>query len=129
MLFSRSLAQKLGSRGVVSVSLHPGVIVTTNLSRHVAMEDFVELDVIDHKLGYRSFWGQPFSTKSAAEGVATHVFAAFHPKLETPEHNGSYLVDSQVVGVENIQSWARDAVEAEKLWSLSEELVSEKFSY
>lgn len=129
MLFSRSLAQKLGDRGVVSVSLHPGVIVTTNLSRHVAMEDFAELGVLDRKLGYRKYWDQHFDMKTVAEGVATHVFAAFHRSLDAPENNGSYLADSQVVGVEDIQSWARDAVDAQKLWALSEKLVSEKFAY
>ncbi|KAL1905449.1 hypothetical protein Sste5344_008808 [Sporothrix stenoceras] len=129
MLFSRSLAQKLGDRGVVSVSLHPGVIITTNLSRHVAMEDFAELGVLDRKMGNRKYWEQQFDMKSAAEGVATHVFAAFHSSLDAPENNGSYLADSQVVGAEDIQSWARDAVDAQKLWTLSEQLVSEKFSY
>ncbi len=101
----------------------------TNLSRHIAMEDLADLNVIDHKMGYRSIWDQPLNVKSPAEGVATHVFAAFHPSLEAPEHNGSYLADSNVVDVDHIQSWARDAVDAQKLWSLSEELVSEKFSY
>ncbi|ERS99618.1 short-chain dehydrogenase [Sporothrix schenckii 1099-18] len=129
MLFSRSLAAKLGSRGVISISLHPGVIIETSLSRHVAMEDFAELGVLDRKLGNREFWDQPFMLKSPAEGVATHIFAAFHPALEKPEHNGAYLEDSQVVDAKQIQSWARDAVEAQMLWRLSEEMVSETFSY
>ncbi len=41
MLFSRSLAKKLGKRGVVSVSLHPGVIYTA-LGAHLQMEDYGE---------------------------------------------------------------------------------------
>ncbi|KIH91986.1 hypothetical protein SPBR_01874 [Sporothrix brasiliensis 5110] len=108
---------------------HVGVIIETSLSRHVAMEDFAELGVLDRKLGNREFWDQPFMLKSPAEGVATHVFAAFHPALEEPEHNGAYLEDSQVVDVKQIQSWARDTVEAQMLWRLSEEMVSETFSY
>jgi NAD(P)-dependent dehydrogenase (short-subunit alcohol dehydrogenase family) len=39
MLFAISLAEKLGSKGVLVFSLHPGVIFT-NLARHNAMEEF-----------------------------------------------------------------------------------------
>ncbi|CAK7206824.1 hypothetical protein SEUCBS139899_009630 [Sporothrix eucalyptigena] len=127
MLYSRSLAHKLGSRGVVSVSLHPGVIFTTNLSRYVAHKDFAELAVLDHKMGYRSAWDTPITGKSSAEGVATHVFGAFHPDLDNK--NGFFLSDCQIRDVKLIQSWARDAVEAEKLWALSEELVGQKFTW
>jgi NAD(P)-dependent dehydrogenase (short-subunit alcohol dehydrogenase family) len=34
MLFTVSLAQKLGKRGLTAISLHPGVI-GTNLSKHI----------------------------------------------------------------------------------------------
>ncbi len=42
MLFSLSLRRETGGRGIVSVSLHPGVIFT-NLSRDLGQEDFGEL--------------------------------------------------------------------------------------
>lgn len=42
MLFAVSLAQKLQKKGLVAVSLHPGIIAT-NLPRSLAMEDFGEL--------------------------------------------------------------------------------------
>lgn len=45
------------------------------------------------------------------------------------EHNGSYLRHSGVISPENIQSWARDPIDGEKLWTLSEDLVSQKFDY
>lgn len=35
MLFSLSLADKLGSTGLQSYSLHPGVIFDTNLGAHI----------------------------------------------------------------------------------------------
>ncbi|KAH8648472.1 dehydrogenase [Xylariales sp. PMI_506] len=129
MLFSVGLAQKLGNRGVISMSLHPGVIVTTQLSRSIAMEDFAELDVLDKKLGNRSYLAKPFRFKEPSQGIATHMFAAFHPSLESPEYNGSYLQDCQVENVEHIQSWARDSVYARQLWTLSETLVGQKFEY
>jgi NAD(P)-dependent dehydrogenase (short-subunit alcohol dehydrogenase family) len=43
MLFSVSLAQKLGDRHLVSVSLHPGIIFQTGLSKDVAMHEWAEL--------------------------------------------------------------------------------------
>ena len=130
MLYSRSLAKKLGNLGITSVSLHPGIIYDTAISRHVAMEDFNELGDLDRKLGYKSLWDKPPSPpKSLDEGVATHVFAAFHPDLNQPEYNGAYLEDSKVKDDKLIVSWARDAIDAEKLWELSEELVSQKFTF
>lgn len=38
MLFSLSLAEKLGKRGLLSYGLHPGVI-STNLSGHIEWGD------------------------------------------------------------------------------------------
>ena len=43
--------------------------------------------------------------------------------------NGSYLIDSNVVKPEIYQSWARDPIDAERLWQLSEKLVDQKFDY
>lgn len=62
--------------------------------------------------------------KNASEGAATHVYAAFDPSLK--DHNGAYLVDSQVWPVEKVRPWARDPVEANMLWKLSEEIVGQK---
>lgn len=41
MLFSISLAQKLGSRGLQSYSVHPGLILSTGLGTHL---DFASMD-------------------------------------------------------------------------------------
>ena len=83
---------------------------------------------MDRDLGYADYWGGfEDLIKNASEGVATHVYAAFDPSLI--EHNGAYLVDSQVMPLEKVRPWARDPVEAEMLWKLSEEIVGQKFSY
>lgn len=39
------------------------------------------------------------------------------------EHNGAYLEDSKPVPPSHVRSWARDELEAERLWKLSEDLV------
>jgi hypothetical protein len=43
--------------------------------------------------------------------------------------NGSYLVDANVEGVRAIGSWARDSVDAERLWELSEDITGQKFIF
>jgi hypothetical protein len=96
-------------------------------------------------MGNASGWtGLKF--KSNDEGIATHVFAAFHPSLEgegllcrvSPllfvanfgaEHNGVYLQDAHIADpwTETVRPWATSPIEAEKLWKLSEKLVGEEF--
>lgn len=41
----------------------------------------------------------------------------------------NYLENSTLLDTEEVYCWARDSVEADKLWKLSEELVGEKFQY
>ncbi|RFU24733.1 hypothetical protein B7463_g11605, partial [Scytalidium lignicola] len=126
LLFSVALAHKFGKQGLVSVSLHPGVIMT-NLSRNLEMEAFEEIAQFERTLGYKQFWDRPYEFKTPSQGVATHVFAAFHPSLDDPKLNGSYLVDSKVVEAGDIICWGRDPIDAQKLWELSENLVAQKF--
>lgn len=45
------------------------------------------------------------------------------------ENNGSYLQDCTISKQEDVRSWARDPIEAEQLWKLTEEIVGEKFEY
>jgi len=47
---------------------------------------------------------------------------------ELAEYNGCYLQDCQVEK-EDVMDYAVDKGNAEKLWSLSEELVGQKFEY
>ncbi|KAI9036609.1 short-chain dehydrogenase [Aspergillus affinis] len=127
MLFSVSLARKLGKVGLVSVSLHPGVI-NTNLLRYdvgASVDAIVKWDKLQ---GNRSYW-DGFKWKTMSQGVATHVVAAFHHMISPTENNGSFLSDSTVIIPEDIRCWARDEIEAEKLWKLSEKIVGERFHY
>jgi hypothetical protein len=47
------------------------------------------------------------------------------------EHNGAYLQDCHIADpwTETVKPWATSAVEAEKLWKMSEQLVGQKFDY
>ena len=74
-------------------------------------------------------WKESFDYKSPERGVSTHVYAAFSPELKS--HNGAYVLDSHIADpndpIETVKSWATNAVEAERLWKLSEKLVGQQF--
>ncbi|SPQ21518.1 62301270-55c5-4407-afb5-566ff77864e0 [Thermothielavioides terrestris] len=128
MLMALSLAEKLGKKGLQAYSLHPGVI-HTNLANHLDWNvDFEALHAEDRAQGHRQGW-EGFKFKTPDQGIATHVFAAFHPSLE--EHNGAYLQDARVADpwTDTVMPWGTSPIEAEKLWRLSEKLVGQEFKY
>ncbi|KAG9506750.1 hypothetical protein J7337_000288 [Fusarium musae] len=132
MLFSISLAQKLGSRGLQSYSVHPGLILSTGLGTHL---DFASMDadlgtfIKSHRERGNSEGWTAIPPVPVEVGAATHVFAAFDPNIKAS--NGACLLEARVADpfVDTVKAWARDAIEAEKLWRLSEDLVGQKFGY
>ncbi|KAK0710328.1 retinol dehydrogenase 13 [Lasiosphaeria miniovina] len=144
MLFALSLAEKLGPKSgphalaeklkpksglLLAFSLHPGVITQTSLSGSLDWAtDLPGLRDADKAIGNREAW-EEFKAKTPEQGVATHVYAAFHPELKT--HSGAYLQDSHIADpwVDTVKPWGTSLVEAEKLWKLSEKLVGQEFVY
>ncbi|TXT10725.1 hypothetical protein VHUM_02230 [Vanrija humicola] len=135
ILHALALADKYGDKGLVAVSLHPGVI-STNLSRHLTEEDFK---------GFSTFFNadgsaKPGIFKSIPQGAATTVTAAFDPRWDS--QNGVYLVDSQVApdvpegesdnllsvpGMGYIYPFAKDKKSAQRLWELTNKITGENF--
>lgn len=64
---------------------------------------------------------------SPAVSTASQVRAAFDPSLVAT--NGVYLKECQVFGIDDAFPWAKGAENADKLWSLSEELLGQRFAY
>jgi NAD(P)-dependent dehydrogenase (short-subunit alcohol dehydrogenase family) len=118
-LFSVSLTQKLAKHGVESFSAHPGVIYT-NLALHLEMKDFEVVDSIAKKNTGRGFQLDPF--KTLQEGISTMLVASLDPELKGK--GGSYIANCQIG---EPYEYAVDPENAEKLWSLSEKLVGQKF--
>ncbi|KAL4953675.1 hypothetical protein BDW69DRAFT_205689 [Aspergillus filifer] len=118
ILMAVSLAEKLGSKGLLAYSLHPGVIFSTSLSHGVdnAQAAFGELDALDKALGNVEGW-EEFKKKTDQEGAATTVYAAFEPELKD-----CHVADPWT---ETVKPWATDKTEAERLWKLSEKLVGQ----
>ncbi|KAL2176434.1 uncharacterized protein P884DRAFT_278517 [Thermothelomyces heterothallicus CBS 202.75] len=131
MLLAVSLAEKLGHKGLRAFSVHPGAIGGTNLGPHLDWDggEFAGFQALDRALGNEEGWHTGFQFKNIDQGIATYVFAAFHPSLE--DHNGDYLLDSHIADpwVDPVKPWATSPVEAERLWKLSEKLVGQEFQY
>jgi NAD(P)-dependent dehydrogenase (short-subunit alcohol dehydrogenase family) len=121
ILFSNALATKLESKGLRAYSLHPGVALGTNLAPGFGDEDLKTLHEKDKEIG----WNRDFDPKSMDECAATHVVAAFDPRLDG--YNGAYLEDGNLSN--DLQPTVKGAGDAEKLWELSERLVGETFEY
>jgi NAD(P)-dependent dehydrogenase (short-subunit alcohol dehydrogenase family) len=108
LLFAKELARRLQGAGKTANAVHPGVILTTNLSRDVPSPLM---------LVARS--AASLFTKTIAQGAATPCFVAAHPSLQ--KTSGAYFVDCNIG-----QSSARshDAALAQRLWEESERIVA-----
>ena len=106
LLFAKALSTRLGA-GQTANAIHPGVIAT-NLTRH--MSAFVRALM---PLGNALF------LKSIAQGAATQCYVAVHP--EAGRHSGEFFADCNVA---KPSRYARDGALAERLWTVSEEIVA-----
>eukprot|EP01034_Spumella_vulgaris_P038533 gene38533-47581_t len=108
VLFAQELQERSTADGghVISVSVHPGVIFDTNLSRHVD-QSMVEA------------WKKmmPDRLKTIPQGVATTLFTALSPDIVP----GAYYADSNVETVEK-NALCGDVSLQRNLWSVSEEI-------
>lgn len=95
----------------------------TGLQKHVSREEQVRLGWIDES-------GVPRSRlKTVEQGAATSIWAAVAPELEGV--GGRYLEDCTIAKpwskdkpMAGVMSYALDADRAERLWSISEELIA-----
>ena len=123
-LFALGLEQRFGARGLHANAVHPGVIMT-ELGRYMTREDVEMLSAPRP--------GRPsLEFKSVEQGAATSVWAATAPELTG--RGGLYLEDCQVAAPaqddsdEGYLPHALDAMQADRLWELSEELVGQSLS-
>jgi len=124
-LFAVGLDDRLKARGVRAFAVHPGVIMT-ELSRHMVPEDFELLQA-------RAPKGEPMKMKTVEQGAATSVWAATAPQLSG--EGAIYLEDCHIGiatapgGNGGVESYALDHSDADRLWTLSEKLVGQTFSF
>jgi NAD(P)-dependent dehydrogenase (short-subunit alcohol dehydrogenase family) len=123
VLFAVELDRRLQGMGVRANALHPGGIVT-DLGRHLTEDDIKEL--MARAPGGKMVW------KTPEQGAATSVWAATAPELEGK--GGLYLDDCQIAAERTSEDdpggyepYARDPEAARRLWTVSEEMVGERF--
>ncbi|KAI1211039.1 NAD(P)-binding protein [Annulohypoxylon truncatum] len=134
ILYAVALNRRLalrGARGVRAYAVHPGS-VQTNLQSHVMKLAPEELATMMDEVSMRVM-GMPLAETrrqspwlTLQQGCATTLRAALDPDLVKQE--GVYLQDCELTtDTKLVKEWATDPELAEKLWTLSEELVGEKF--
>ncbi|KAI0394182.1 NAD(P)-binding protein [Xylariaceae sp. FL0594] len=111
ILFTLHLQEHAKESGVMPYAVHPGGVVS-NLGREH------EPDVAEAIAKTAKYW------KNSDEGASTTLVAALDPALD--ECPGLYLADCQFSAC---AAHAQDPSAAERLWTLSEELTGEKFTF
>jgi len=122
VLFAVELDRRLRDQGVRAFGLHPGAIIT-ELGRHMTDADREALR--------GSQPGGQLVLKSIPAGAATQVWAATAPELDG--QGGIYLEDCRISTIDaeskthGVRPYAVDPDNAARLWSVSEEMVGERF--
>jgi NAD(P)-dependent dehydrogenase (short-subunit alcohol dehydrogenase family) len=136
ILFALALDVREKKEGIHAFSLHPGSIAETNLGKHIPQSQLIAQGILDAQ-------GQPIrdparQLKTIGQGAATQVWCATSPQLDGM--GGLYCENVEVAGPMQEQSakttmgdstrrtgvmpYAVDSVAAERLWEVSEKLVS-----
>ncbi|KAI0860229.1 hypothetical protein F4860DRAFT_224051 [Xylaria cubensis] len=123
LLFSSALASRFDPQKVAAFSVHPGNI-KTNLQVNLQDPDAFKAAVewVTEKTGH--FTREEF--KTLQQGSSTTLVAALDETII--RSSGCYLADAQVASVQPEQLKAGPEL-SEKLWSLSENLVHQKFEW
>ncbi|KAJ7659063.1 NAD-P-binding protein [Mycena polygramma] len=122
ILFASELSKR--SKGKINAySLHPGAIFTNITQKEQNKDDLIALGALKPD-------GTPSSEKvewkTIPQGAATTVAAAFDTRLQ--DKAGAYLVDGCLAN-EQVAPHSSNPENAAKLWSISEEVVGEKFTF
>jgi NAD(P)-dependent dehydrogenase (short-subunit alcohol dehydrogenase family) len=126
-LFAVGLNARLEGRGVAAYAVHPGGIMT-ELQRDLSQEEIRAFGWVDDQGRVNDRF------KTIAGGASTAVWCATSPLLAG--QGGVYCEDcdvAQAVGADDqsfagVRPWAVDPEAAERLWSLSESLLGERFA-
>ena len=131
VLFAVGLEKRLSDKGIHAYSLHPGGIMT-NLGRHMSDQDMADLmERIRKNAEERGETPEPF--KTIPQGAATTCWAATAEELEG--NGGLYCENCHLADLDDestgggVRSYAIDPDKADRLWSMSEEMVGESFAY
>ncbi|GMN02074.1 SDR family NAD(P)-dependent oxidoreductase [Erythrobacter sp. MTPC3] len=124
VLFSVGLEERFGAKGIHSYAVHPGGI-QTNLGRHMTEEQSAAL--IE-----RVTTSDPdFEWKTIPQGAATQCWAATAREVEGS--GGVYCEDCGVAEIDDVsakkgvRTYALAKASADRLWSISEQMIGDTF--
>ncbi len=129
-LFAIELDRRGKPYGVRAFSLHPGMILT-DLVRHMSADDLRQVGATDAAGNVRPL--EESGYKTVEQGAATQVWCATSPQLEGL--GGVYCEDCDIAEAvsadseraDGVRPWAINPETAERLWTLSEQLVGRDF--
>ena len=144
ILFTLELDERGQQFGIRSFSLHPGLILETDLGRHLTFDDYVALGAVDANGNQNPEYETAMKNKqkTTAQGAATSVWAATNPQLqniggvylenvEVAEFNADFYNSGEwrnnMLSLKGAAPFALDPEAAKKLWAVSEELIGVKF--
>ncbi|KAJ6530183.1 hypothetical protein B0H19DRAFT_1192391 [Mycena capillaripes] len=112
------------SKGAINAySLHPGIIFTNIGQKEESIPAMQALGMLGPD-------GQPntedYQWKTIPQGAATSVAAAFDPRLN--DKPGAYLDDSTVKN-ESVVAHSSDPANAARLWTVTEKIIGENFTF
>lgn len=140
ILFALELDNRGKKHNVRAYSLHPGLILSTDLGRSIGLDTMKILGMADEEGNYiqKEFTG----VKSAQQGISTQIWCATSPLLNNIggvycENTDIAVLDvdfdptenwgDDVAKINGIMPFALDPIAAKQLWVLSEELTGVKF--
>ncbi|KAF7364715.1 Short-chain dehydrogenase/reductase family protein [Mycena venus] len=123
ILFASELTKRAEGK-INAYSLHPGLIYTNIQQKEGTKDDLIAAGVLTPE-GLPNLDG-PYKWKTLGQGAATTIAAAFDTRLDAKP--GSYLLDS-VEANDKIAPHSSDPENAAKLWTITEEIVGEKFTF
>ncbi|KAG5720313.1 Retinol dehydrogenase 12 [Termitomyces sp. T112] len=119
ILFAVELAERYKDTKLKVFSIHPGG-ASTSLHQYMTKEDYEKFS------DYYNSDGSPKGdwVRTVSQSTATHIVAGFDPSIA--DKSGAYLVDCKVSN-EQAAPYALDKENAKKLWTISEDIVGQKF--
>ncbi|KAJ6477142.1 hypothetical protein C8R47DRAFT_654831 [Mycena vitilis] len=107
----------LGLRRIKAYSLHPGAVFTNMMRKQEGREELIAMSLLKPDGQLRNAL---MEWKSIPEGAATTVAAALDTRIE--DQPGAFLFRER-------QGCSSDPENVAKLWTVTEEIVGEKFAF
>lgn len=109
LVFAKELAHRLAGTGRVANAIHPGIVMETNVTRHMTNPLLEVARVVG---GWLAF-------KTIPQGAATQSYVAVHP--DVARLSGCYFADCNLA---NPRPDAEDPSICPRLWAMSEAIVA-----